>query len=120
MELTLLVLKNPQVTLVSLCEQLEYEPKVHLKKPHVVSGKTKLTLTRWPDYTEDDHVLITSDNLLTVCEASPTVRAAYLKKIEMTEEDLKPKEEPKVLLNEGEDPPEDEWIDDYEPTYREA
>ena len=120
MELTLLLLKNPQVTLVSLCEQLEYEPKVHLKKPHVVSGKTKLTLTRWPDHTEDDHVLITSDNLLTVCEASPAVREAYLKKIGMTEEDLKPKEEPKVLLNEEENVPEDEWIDDYSPTYSES
>ena len=120
MELTLLVLKNPPLTLVSLCEQLEYEPKVHLKKPHVVSGKTKLTLTKWPDYTDDEHVLITSDNLLTVCEPTTAVRESYLKKVGMTEEDLKPKEEPKVLLNEEDTVPEDEWIDDYEPPYREA
>ena len=91
-----------------------------MKKPYLVSGKQKLSLQRWPDYTEDEHVLITSDNLLTVCEPSPAVRAAYLKKVGMTEEDLKPKEEPKVLLNEEESIPDDEWIDDYEPTYREA
>ena len=84
-----------------------------------VSGKTKLSLQRWPDHTEDEHILISSDRLLTVCEPSPEVRAAYLKKIGMTEEDLKPKEEPKVLLNEEEQVPEDEWIDEYEPTYRE-
>ena len=85
----------------------------------VVQGKTKLSLQRWPDHTEDDHILITSDNLLTVCEPSPAVRAAYLKKCELTEEDLKPKEEPKVLLNEDETVPQDEWIDDYEPRYSE-
>ena len=83
----------------------------------VVQGKQKLSLQRWPDHTEDEHVLITSDNLLTVCEPSPAVRAAYLKKVGLTEEDLKPKEEEKVLLNEDENVP--EWIDDYEPNYSE-
>ena len=82
-----------------------------------MSGKTKLLLRRWPDFTEDEHVLITSDNLLTVCEPSPAVREAYLKKIGMTEEDLKPKEEPKVLLNEDEMPP--DFDDEYEPNYQE-
>ena len=88
----------------------------------VVSGKQKLSLNRWPDHTEDDHILITSDNLLTVCEPSPKVREAYLAKVGMTEEDLKPKEEPKVLLNEDEQLPavSDDWIDDYEPSYTEG
>ena len=86
----------------------------------VVTGKQKLSLNRWPDHTEDDHILITSDNLLTVCEPSPKVRALYLEKVGMTEEDLKPKEEPKVLLNEDENVPQDEWIDDYEPNYTET
>ena len=88
-----------------------------MKQPMVVQGKQKLSLLRWPDHTEDQHVLITSDNLLTVCEPSPAVRAAYLKKVGLTEEDLKPKEEEKVLLNEDENVP--EWIDDYEPNYSE-
>ena len=90
MELTLLLLKNPQVTLVSLTEQLPEEPRVHLKNPYLVSGKTKLSLQRWPDHTDDEHVLLSSDNLLTVCEPSPKVRALYLEKVGLTEEDLKP------------------------------
>ena len=91
-----------------------------MKHPMVVQGKQKLSLLRWPDHTEDEHVLITSDNLLTVCEPSPAVRAAYLKKVGLTEEDLKPKEEDKVLLNEDENVPAvPEWIDDYEPSYSE-
>ena len=88
-----------------------------MKQPMVVQGKQKLSLQRWPDHTEDEHVLITSDNLLTVCEPSPKVRALYLDKVGLTEEDLKPKEEEKVLLNEDETVP--EWIDDYEPSYSE-
>ena len=83
----------------------------------VVSGKTKLSLTPWPEYTEDEHVLFTSDNLLTVCEPSPEVRAAYLKKIGKTEEDFAPKEEPKVLLNEDEQ--DIDSYDAYEPNYQE-
>ena len=87
-----------------------------MKQPMVVQGKQKLSLLRWPDHTEDQHVLITSDNLLTVCEPSPAVRAAYLKKIGKTEEDFK-KEPPKVLLNEDEQLP--EFNDEYEPRYQE-
>ena len=85
-----------------------------------ISGATKLSLKPWPDYTEDQHILLHSDSLLTVCEPTKALREMYLKKLGMTEEDLKPKEEPKVLLNEEEGVPEDEWIDDYEPSYSEV
>ena len=85
----------------------------------IVSGKAKLSLTRWPDYTEDEHILLDSTNLLTVCDPSPQVRAAYLKKIGKTEEDFIPKEDDKVLLNEDEQLPEDTWVDEYEPNYDE-
>ena len=84
----------------------------------VVQGKTKLSLQKWPDYTEDEHILLHSDNLLTVCEPSDAVKSAYMKKVGITEEDLKPKEEEKVMLNEDEQLP--EWIDDYEPKYSEV
>ena len=86
-----------------------------------MSGKQKLSLIPWPDHTEDQHILITSDNLLTVCEPSPKVRAAYLAKVGMTEEDLKPKEEPKVLLNEDEQLPTgyDEYYEDNDADYQE-
>jgi hypothetical protein len=85
-----------------------------------VSGTTKLSLKPWPEYTEEHHVLLHSDSLLTVCEPSPAVRAAYLKKVGLTEEDFKPKEDDKVLLNEDEQLPQDTWADDYEPNYTET
>ena len=110
-----LLILNQGLTLVSLCEQLDYEPSVHLLDPHVVSGKTKLTLTRWPDYTNDSHVLLKSDALLTICEPSDEVRQAYLKKMKLTEEDLMPKPQRTILQEEEQIPelPEDE----YEPQY---
>ena len=86
----------------------------------LVSGKTKLSLQKWPDHTDDEHVLIHSENLLTVCEPSQAVREAYLKKVGLTEEDLKPKEPERVQLNENEEPPQEDWIDDYEPKYSEV
>ena len=83
-----------------------------------MSGKQKLLLKPWPDFTHDQHILLHSDNLLTVCEPAPAVRLAYMSKEDLTEEDLKPKEEPQVLLNEDEQLP--DWIDDYEPNYSES
>ena len=78
-----------------------------------VSGKTKLSLQPWPEHSGDEHVLLTSDVLLTVCEPTDAVRDAYLKKIGKTLEDFAPEPE-RVLLNEGETVPEGE---DYEPRY---
>ena len=73
----------------------------------------------WPSpvFTDDRDILLHSDSLLTVAEPNAEIRAKYLKKIGFTEEDLLPKEEPKVLLNE-----EEELLDNYdgyEPSYRE-
>ena len=114
MELALIVLKC-WVTVISLTDQLSEEPCCHLKNPHTVSGKTKLILTPWPEHTEDDHILLHSENLLTVCEPTKALRKAYMTKAKLTEADLKPKPE-RVILNEEETlppPPEDE----YEPRY---
>ena len=113
-QVTLLIL-HQGTTLVSLCEQLDYEPSVHLLSPHVVSGKTKITLTPWPDYTNDQHILLKSEALLTLCEPSDEVRQAYLKKMKLTEEDLKPKPVRTILQEEEQVPELPE--DDYEPTY---
>ena len=121
MNLLLFLLKSNQ-TLISLSEELDYEPKCHLMQPHEVTGKTKVTLTPWPPHTEDTDILLSSDNLLTVVEPTKKLADAYLKKIGKTYEDLKPKDE-KVLLNEDETvpqpamPPED---DEYEPYYVET
>lgn len=114
MNLALILLKTGQ-TLITLTEQLEYEPKVHMVNPMSISGKTKLSLTRWPEYTDDEHVLLNTDTLLTLCEPTEAVRKAYLKKIGLTEEDLKPPEQPDIL-DEDETVPDGE---DYEPAYAE-
>jgi len=109
-----LVVLRTGVQLISLIEQLEYEPSVHLKNPHTVSGKTKIMLTPWPEHTKDEHVLFNTDNLMTVCEPTDELREAYMKKVKLTEKDLMPKPQP-VILNEEENVP--EFEDDYEPRY---
>ena len=78
-----------------------------------LSGKTKLSLQPWPEYTDDEHILLGSDSLLTVCEPTEAVRDAYLKKIGKTLEDFT-KEPATVMLTEDETVPEGE---DYEPRY---
>lgn len=83
----------------------------------VVSGKTKLSLQPWPDYTEEKHILLNTDSLLTVAEPCPKLRELYLSKIGLTEDDLK-KDPPKELLTEGEELP--DYDDDYEPRYEEV
>ena len=121
MDLMLLVLKTGQ-TLISATEQLEHEPRCHLIKPYLVTGKTKLTLSAWPEHAADQHILLHSDSLLTVCEPAPTGKAMYLKKTNQTLNDFQPKEE-KVLLNEGEQMPTlEDYEDDhgYEPVYQEV
>ena len=115
MNLSLILLKQG-LTLVAQTEELDYEPKVHLTKPYTVSGKTKLTLTRWPEHTQDDHILLHSENLLTVCEPTETLRNAYMTKAKLTEADLKPKPQ-RVILNEEEQLPPQPLEDEYEPRY---
>jgi len=110
---------------VSQTEQLEMEPRVHLERPYQVSGKSKVTLTAWPSHTKDQHILLHSDSLLTVCEPSPTVLAMYLERIGKTLDDFKPEPQPE-LLQEGEQLPDESYIrdndydDDYEPNYEEV
>ena len=114
-QVALLILKDSSLPLISLTEQLDYEPSVHLLSPHVVSGKTKIVLTPWPEYTDDQHILLKSDALLTICEPSEAVRNAYLKKMNLTEQDLLPKPQ-RVILSEEEQVPELPE-DEYEPPY---
>ena len=118
---TLLILKSGQI-LVSQSEEMDYEPKVHLVQPYEVTGKTKVSLLPWPSYTPDTHILLRSDDLLTVCEPSKPILELYLKKIGKTIEDFKEKEptkEPPVLLNEDEEIPGGDF-DEYEPMYTEV
>ena len=113
MQIKVILLKTGQ-SLVSQVEELEYEPKVHLLRPHLLSGKTKVTMTPWPEYVSDEHILVYSDTLVTIGEAQPKIKASYLDKIGKTEEDLKPKSKPVILNEEDELPP---LVDEYEPDY---
>ena len=107
MNLALVILKSGP-SLVAWTEQLEAEPRVHMFRPHVITGKTKLSLTPWPDYTEDEHVLLSSDVLLTVCEPTEKVAKLYTDKVAKPE----PVETDPILLNED-----SLEQDDYEPRY---
>jgi len=114
MNIILIVLKSETI-LISQTELFEYEPKVHLIRPHVVSGTTNVSLKPWPSYTEDHHLLLNSDSLLTDCEPSDKVLKAYMKKCNIKEEDLLPKKAEPVILNE--EVPEIFDDEDYEPRY---
>jgi hypothetical protein len=115
MNISLILLRTGEY-LISQVEELQYEPKVHLTTPYLVSGKTKVTLKMWPDHCTDTHVLLHSESLMTVLTPLPEVRAAYLKKIGMTEEDLTEASKPVILNEDNQD-----WVDDdnseYEPRY---
>lgn len=117
MNLLLVMLKTGQ-TLVSLSEELDYEPKCHLIEPHEITGKTKITLTPWPPHTNETNILLHGDSLLTVIEPTAAIASQYLKKIGKTMEDLQPKDN-RVLLNEEENVPDLPPVpeDEYEPQY---
>jgi len=112
MNVILLLLKSGDY-IVSYSEELQYEPKVHLVHPHLISGKTKVVLTPWPSYTDDTHVLLNSSDLLTVVTPTDKITETYKKKVG-NEEEYKPKPAP-VLLTEDENVP--ETYDEYEPRY---
>ena len=117
MQLSLILLKTGEY-IISQVEEMDYEPRVHMEQPYLIGGKTKVTLTKWPSHTEDTHILLTSDSLLTMCDPTQDLINKYLIKIGKTEEDFQPKDD-RVLLNEGEQVPgplPDE-PDEYEPQY---
>lgn len=122
MNLSLVILKTG-VTLVSETHQLDFEPSCHLVDPMTISGKTKLTLTRWPEHTGDSHILLRSEDLLTVCEPNEKLTQAYLKKVGKTIEDLTSEPEP-VMLNEQASTDQTldaiDLDDEYEPNYVET
>ena len=123
MQLSLILLKNPSLSLVAQTEEMPAEPRVHLVQPYVVGGKTKLTLTRWPDYTDDEDILLHSDSLLTVCDPNEKLAKLYLEKVGKTVEDMS-KEPDRVMLNEGENVFDEltspMYNDEYEPRYIET
>ena len=108
---------------MSQTDEMPAEPRVHLIQPFVVGGKTKTTLTPWPQYTNDIDILLHSDSLLTVCDPTEELAELYLKKIGKTQEDLT-KEPDRVMLNEGENVLDEltspMYNHEYEPRYIET
>lgn len=122
MILSLIILKNG-LEIVAQSDQLDYEPKCHLVNPCTIAGATKVSLKRWPAHAADKHILLRSDDLLTVCEPSKAVTEAYMRKFKLKaedlEEDLTSDPEP-VMLNEQQQPSIEgvpSFEDDYEPRY---
>ncbi len=118
MNLSVLILKTGQY-LVSQVEQMDYEPSVHMVEPYLISGTKSITLTRWPLYTKDEHILLKSESLLTMVDPTEDITNKYLKKIGKTIEDFtKETINDKIMLNEGESVLEQAPDDDsYEPRY---
>lgn len=117
MNISLVILKNGTY-LVASTDELEYEPKCHMTKPMAVSGTKNVVLTSWPAYTDDEHVLLRSEDLLTVCDPTEAVLTAYMKKCGIKAADLNKPTETAILSQEPQQQPtyeEDE--DDYEPRY---
>ena len=108
---TALLVLSDGTALITYTDELDYEPKVHCWKPHLISGKTKVVLSSWPAHTNDTNVLLHSSSLLTVCDPTTEVLAAYVKKVGQPPRD---KTKEKVLLQENESVPDG---DDYEPDY---
>jgi hypothetical protein len=124
MEVAVFILRTGE-RLVAQGEQLETEPRCHLQEPYEVSGKTTLTLTPWlKGLTNEQHFLLHSESLLTVCDVTDELKASYAKKVGKKVEDFQPKEqeEEKILLNEDEQMPSAGYDDDhgYEPSYQET
>ena len=127
MNLALIVLKVGTV-LISATEELELEPRAHLFKPYEVTGKTKTILSSWPPFTADEHILLHSDDILTVCAPTEQITKQYLTKSGFTMDDFTPPdvEEPIPELLTEEDnilSPIDSGTfgdDEYEPRYVES
>ena len=116
MNLLIVMLKTGQ-TLIADHEMLDYEPKVHLISPYEVTGKTKVVLSAWPAHANDQHILLRSDDLLTVCEPADGIVKSYLNKVGKTEADLKAPERPVILNEEVQDQIPFDDDEDYEPRY---
>ena len=130
MSLSLLILKNG-LSLVAQTSELDYEPKVHMIRPYSVSVGKNVVLTQWPVGTDDEHILLRSEELLTVCEPSEQVVKSYLRKTGLTMKDLteEKKEEPVPVAEQERDYVDEVPLtepdimydeDDYEPRYVES
>ena len=72
---TMIVILKSGIHLISKVEQLEEEPSCHLQDPYLI--KDDGTLEPWPSYTDDVDILIYSDFIATIVNATSAMKAKY-------------------------------------------
>lgn len=72
---TMIVILKSGVHLISKVEQLEEEPSCHLQDPYLI--KDDGTLEPWPRYTDDVDILIYSEIIATIVNATSAMKAKY-------------------------------------------
>jgi len=71
----MIVILKSGIHLISKVEQLEEEPSCHLQDPYLI--KDDGTLEPWPSYTDDVDILIYSDFIATIVNATSAMKAKY-------------------------------------------
>ena len=72
---TMIIILKSGVHLISKVEQLEEEPSCHLQDPYLI--KDDGTLEPWPRYTDDVDILIYSEIIATIVNATSAMKAKY-------------------------------------------
>jgi len=71
----MIIILKSGVHLISKVEQLEEEPSCHLQDPYFI--KDDGTLEPWPRYTDDVDILIYSEFIATIVNATSAMKAKY-------------------------------------------
>tara|TARA_B100001094_G_scaffold278789_1_gene288548 strand:- start:876 stop:1106 length:231 start_codon:yes stop_codon:yes gene_type:complete len=71
----MLIILRSGIQLISKVEQLEEEPNCHLQDPYLIRDDG--TLEPWPSYTDDTDILLYSDTLATIVNASSSMKTKY-------------------------------------------
>ena len=72
---TMIIILKSGVHLISKVEQLEEEPSCHLQDPYLI--KDDGTLEPWPRYTDDVDILIYSEFIASIVNATSAMKAKY-------------------------------------------
>ena len=72
---TMIIILKSGVHLISKVEQLEEEPSCHLQDAYLI--KDDGTLEPWPRYTDDVDILIYSEFIATIVNATSAMKAKY-------------------------------------------
>ena len=72
---TMIIILKSGVHLISKVEQLDEEPSCHLQDPYLI--KDDGTLEPWPRYTDDVDILIYSEFIATIVNATSAMKAKY-------------------------------------------